>query len=305
MASFSSVVKSELSNIEPGRSCCVLAEVAGSVCTNARAQPDGSMIFVTENSAVARRLFKLLKELYTEIIQVSYMSSFKFKKHTNYTLTVPVEAVSVLKNDMKQLTINQDQLCCARAYLRGVFSAVGSVSDPQKSYHLELAVRNIEVIEPIIQCFNLFALNPHVIQRKNNHVIYIKEADQIVDFLNIVQAHKALLKYEDVRVLKSVRNDVNRLVNCETANLDKTVDAAVRQIEYIKQLQQNGVLYTLPEPLQQIARLRLENPDASLKELGEMANPPVGKSGVNHRLKKLEQIAESSGNNENQAAIKD
>lgn len=294
-ASFSSIVKSELSSIEAESSCCKLAEVAAAIRTGARARKDGTLVFVTENSAVARRMFKFLKELYAEIIQVNYMSSYKFKRHTNYTLTIPPDVVSALYNNMNDLIINAGHTCCARAYLRGVFLASGSVSDPHKSYHLELAVRNKEAIDQIIRCFNVFDLNPHIIQRKNNHVIYIKEAEQIVDFLNIVQAHKALLKYEDVRVLKSVRNDINRLVNCETANLDKTVDAAVKQIESIKLIQQTRGLDSLPDHLRQIALLRLENPDASLKELGEMADPPVGKSGVNHRLKKIKEIAEGHG----------
>lgn len=253
------------------------------------------MEFLTENSAVARRLFKLLKELYKEIVEVSYMNSYKFKKHTNYILTIPPDVTKVLNKDMEGLVFDSEHFCCCRAFLRGVFIASGSVSDPKKSYHLELAVRNEEAVELIRKCFELFRLEFSMIQRKNLHVVYIKEAEQIVDFLNVIGAHRALLSYEDIRVLKSVRNDINRLVNCETANLDKTVEAAVKHIQYIEQLEECGLLETLPEPLKETALLRLQHPDASLKELGEMSTPPVGKSGINHRLKKLQRIAESLG----------
>jgi DNA-binding protein WhiA len=290
--SFSSIVKNELSRIELENTCCKLAEAAGAIRTTAHARKDGSVVFTTENSAVARRMFKLLKELYTEVVKVTYMSSYKFKRHTNYTVTLPADIVAALYRNRNDLYSTSGHICCARAYLRGVFLASGSVSDPEKSYHLELTIKNQDAIDEVVKCFNVFELTPHIIQRKNNYVLYIKEAEQIVDFLNIIQAHNALLKYEDVRVLKSVRNDINRLVNCETANLGKTVNASVKQVEYIKMVEQSVGIDSLPKSLREIARLRLDNPDASLKELGEMTNPPIGKSGVNHRLKKIKEIVE-------------
>jgi len=138
-------------------------------------------------------------------------------------------------------------------------------------------------------------LNSKIIQRKDNFVVYIKEGEQIVDLLNIIGAHQALLKLEDIRVLKEVRNNINRLVNCETANLGKTISASMRQIESIKTIQRRMGLNKLPDNLREIAEVRLANPDASLKEIGEMMNPPIGKSGVNHRFRKLEEIADEWG----------
>ncbi len=290
--SFSSVVKNELSRIEIEKSCCKLAEVAAAIRTTAQTKKDGSLIFTTENSSIARRMFKFIKELYTEIVKVSYMSSYKFKRHTNYTIYLPVDIVNALYSNRNDFHSTSGHICCARAYLRGAFLASGSVSDPEKSYHLELTVKNKDAVDEVLDCFGEFDLFPNVIIRKNNYVVYIKEAEQIVDFLNIIQAHKALLKYEDVRVLKSVRNDINRLVNCETANLEKTVNASVKQVDYIKTIQQTVGLESLPKNLEEIARLRLQNPEASLKELGEMIRPAIGKSGVNHRLKKIKEIAE-------------
>ena len=145
---------------------------------------------------------------------------------------------------------------------------------------------------------NSFGLNSKVIQRKNSFIIYIKEGEQIVDLLNIVGAHTSLLELENIRIMKEMRNNVNRLVNCETANLSKTVNAAVRQVESIKLIQSTIGLKRLPKNLQEVAELRLSYPDESLKELGEMLDPPVGKSGINHRLRKIEKIAEEirSGN---------
>ena len=150
----------------------------------------------------------------------------------------------------------------------------------------------------LCKLINSFGLNSKVIQRKNSFIIYIKEGEQIVDLLNIVGAHTSLLELENIRIMKEMRNNVNRLVNCETANLSKTVNAAVRQVESIKLIQSTIGLQRLPKNLKEVAELRLSYPDESLKELGEMLNPPVGKSGINHRLRKIEKIAEEirSGN---------
>jgi DNA-binding protein WhiA len=166
------------------------------------------------------------------------------------------------------------------------------VSDPEKTYHLEIAVRHEDYARLVDSVINSYGLRSKVIQRKGNFVAYLKEGENIVDFLNIIGAHSALLKLENIRILKQMRNSVNRLVNCETANLDKTVNASVRQLSNIKFIQESIGLEKLPKSLQEIARLRMEHTEASLTELGAMLDPPLGKSGVNHRLRKLEKIAE-------------
>ena len=168
----------------------------------------------------------------------------------------------------------------------------GSISNPEKTYHLEFVTHSEEYAVDLSKLINSYGLNSKVIQRKNSYIIYIKEGEQIVDLLNIIGAHSCLLELENIRIMKEMRNNVNRLVNCETANLSKTVNAAVRQVESIKLIQSQIGLQRLPKNLREIAELRLNYPDESLKELGEMLDPPVGKSGVNHRLRKIEKIAE-------------
>ena len=183
--------------------------------------------------------------------------------------------------------------CCKRAYIRGAFLAAGSISDPEKMYHLEFACSNETYSEDLKNLINSFGLDAKIVKRKEHYIVYIKEGEQIVDLLNIMGAHKALLDLENIRIIKDMRNNVNRKVNCETANLNKTVNAAVRQIEDIELILERMDLSQLPQSLSDMAHLRLEYPDSSLKELGQLLNPPVGKSGVNHRLRKLAEIADS------------
>ena len=170
--------------------------------------------------------------------------------------------------------------------------ASGSISNPNKSYHFEIVCRTIEQAEQLQELMNGFEADAKVVERKNHYVVYLKEGSQIVDMLNVMEAYVSLMNLENVRILKEMRNSVNRKVNCETANINKTVSAAVKQIEDIRKIQANGELEHLPDPLRQMAELRLEYPEATLAELGTYLDPPVGKSGVNHRLRKLSAIAE-------------
>ena len=189
-------------------------------------------------------------------------------------------------------------VCCKRAYIRGAFIAAGSMSDPSKSYHFEIVCGELAQAEYVRDMINSFDLDAKIVTRKKTFVVYLKEGSQIVDVLNIMEAHIALMELENVRILKEMRNSVNRKVNCETANIHKTVSAAVRQIEDIRYIQQKIGFEQLSEGLAEIARLRLEQPEATLKELGMMLSTPVGKSGVNHRLRKLSDIAETLRDNE-------
>ena len=185
------------------------------------------------------------------------------------------------------------QVCCRRAFLRGAFLAGGSISDPNKSYHFEIVCKTLEQAEQLRDIINSFAIEAKIVERKKHQVVYLKEGAQIVDMLNIMEAHVALMNLENVRILKEMRNSVNRKVNCETANISKTVNAAVKQLEDIVFIRDKAGLDSLPDNLREIALLRLENPDAPLKELGTFLDPPVGKSGVNHRLRRISEIAET------------
>ncbi len=185
------------------------------------------------------------------------------------------------------------QMCCRRAFIRGAFLAGGSISDPNKSYHFEVVCRNLEQAGQLRDIINSFAMEAKIVERKKYQVVYLKEGAQIVDMLNIMEAHIALMNLENVRILKEMRNSVNRKVNCETANISKTVNAAVKQLEDIQYIMETAGIGSLPDNLREIALLRLENPDAPLKELGTYLDPPVGKSGVNHRLRKISEIAET------------
>ncbi|HEU4964088.1 MAG TPA: DNA-binding protein WhiA, partial [Bacilli bacterium] len=183
--------------------------------------------------------------------------------------------------------------CCKRSYLRGAFMAGGSVNDPEgSSYHLEISSTDLQHSESLLELVNGYDLNAKLIDRKNSYVVYLKEVEKIIEFLNIIGAHQALLKFEDIRIVKGMRNQVNRLVNCETANLNKTIEASVRQIENIKLLERTIGLDNLPPKLKEVAVMRLQYPDINLKELGEMLTGKVSKSGVNHRLRKLDDMAE-------------
>lgn len=260
---------------------------------------------VTENPAIARLIFKLLKEHFNIHTQVIVKRSNSLKKNNVYVVAITEDSnvkellleVGILTEEdflnlnytiPKKLVEEED---AKRAYIRGAFLGGGSINNPEKSYHLEFVTHNLEYANELSNLINEYNLSSKVIQRKSSYVIYLKEGEQIVDLLNIIGAHSSLLELENIRIMKEMRNNVNRLVNCETANLSKTVNAAVRQIESIKLIQKEIGLDRLAKNLREIAELRLEYPDESLKELGAMLNPPVGKSGINHRLRRIEKIA--------------
>ena len=196
------------------------------------------------------------------------------------------EEFSVVKNLIIQHS------CCKRAFIRGAFLAAGSMSNPEKSYHIEIVCAAEKKAKQLKDIINRFGLDAKVIVRKKSYVVYLKEGSQIVDLLSVMEAPVALMEMENIRILKEMRNSVNRKVNCETANINKTVSAAVKQADDIRYIRDTIGLGALPEGLQEIAGLRLEYPNATLKELGDLLLVPLGKSGVNHRLRKLSEIAE-------------
>src|SRR5690606_2802507 len=179
------------------------------------------------------------------------------------------------------------------SYLRGAFLAGGSVNNPEgSSYHLEIASMYEEHCQALVELANGFSLNARCIERKKGYMFYIKEGEKIIELLNIIGAHQALFKFEDVRIMRDMRNSVNRIVNCETANLNKTIGAAVRQIENIRLLEKEIGLHNLPEKLREVAEVRLQHPDMNLSEVGELLGGKVSKSGVNHRLRKIDELAD-------------
>jgi len=192
--------------------------------------------------------------------------------------------------DMNSGMKQDEQL--ARLCIREAFIKSGSINDPNKKYHLEIMFKTKKKAEEMQILLNNFDIHARIIKREKEYMLYLKEGEEISNFLALIGANSSVIKFEEVRVLKETRNDINRLVNCETANLNKTINAAVKQIEDIKLIKKKHKFSSLPENLQEIAELRIANPDVSLIELGKMLSEPIGKSGVNHRLKKLSEIAE-------------
>jgi len=311
--SFSSVVKNELCRLENVDNCCMISELAAAICLNGTAAPvtggGFNIRIVTENAAFARRVFSNIKKLFGINPEVTIRKSRKLKKHVSYILYITpsigsqkiLDATGVTVNTLSgtqtpELSVKIESLlknkCCSKAFLRGAFLAGGSISDPEKTYHLELTSRTRTQAQEIKKILNSFDLNARIIKRKGSYVTYLKEGENIVDFLNIAGAHLALMELENIRILKDMRNNINRIVNCETANLEKTVNASLRQVENIRYIEKNIGFNKLPPGLREIAELRLKYSDASLAELGQLISPALGKSGVNHRLRKLDQIAE-------------
>ena len=308
--SFSYNVKNELSRHYGNSRHCNIAEIAAilNMCGQISETKLGFTVKIqTENVAVARKYFTLLKKTFNINSDILIRRNSQLNKNRVYMLYLQDTSQSekvllatgllrrndkrqVLQNHISPLVVSAE--CCKRAYIRGAFLASGSLADPEKSYHLEFVTTSLTFGQELRELINSFGLDAKIVKRKEHFVVYLKEGDQIVNLLNIMEAHVALMELENVRILKDMRNNVNRIVNCETANLSKTVSAALKQLEDIHFLAQNNEIAKLPEALRSVAMARIEHPDASLKELGESLTPPVGKSGVNHRLRKLSELAD-------------
>lgn len=308
--SFSGNVKEELSEHWSSARHCQIAELAailglcGSIIINSR--NEYRVKVHTENKAVARKVFTLIKKTFNIESDISIRRNIQ-KQSVSYSVVVKqhqdalrvLQAVKLIDEHLDGFEevrivnpIVVQQTCCKRAFIRGAFFAAGSMSDPKKAYHFEIVCAAEPMAEQIRELMSSFSMDAKIVQRKKSYVVYLKEGSQIVDILNIMEAHVSLMELENVRILKEMRNTVNRKVNCETANLNKTVSAAVKQLEDITYLRDTIGLEKLSEGLEEVALARLSHPDASLKELGALLSPPVGKSGVNHRLRKLGDLAE-------------
>ena len=306
--SFSGEVKKELcEQISPARHCR-LAEISAIIAFCGKIVVDKDQTHIlklqTESTILTKKIFLLLKQVFRVSAELT-TRSISAKKNLYELVLTPEETTLVLA--ACKLTVAEEEKngrplviepaivtksCCRRNFIRGAFLAAGSVSNPNKAYHFEIVVSQEKNGELLCEVMRSFEIDAKMIARKYHYVVYVKEGSQIVDLLNVMEAHVALMEFENVRILKDMRNTINRKVNCEAANINKTVKAATRQVEDILFIQEKVGLATLAEGLEEIALLRTTYPEASLKELGEMLSPPVGKSGVNHRLKKLSEIAD-------------
>lgn len=309
--SFSARIKEELSRQISRARHCQIAEIAAiiSLCGKIQiSEKDEYCIKInTENVAVARKYFTLLKKTFNISTDVSIKRNAYLKRNHTYCIAVydSQAAVKILqatklmdKNGeiSENLSIGENvviqQSCCKRAFIRGAFMASGSITDPEKNYHFEIVCASLLKAQQLKEMIASFEIEAKIVTRKKYYVVYIKEGSQIVDILNVMEAPVSLMDLENVRILKEMRNSVNRQVNCETANINKTVSAAVKQVQDIIYIRDTIGLDSLSDHLREMAGVRLERPEATLKELGESLEPPVGKSGVNHRLRKLSTMAE-------------
>lgn len=309
--SFSVDTKNELARLEQEKKCCMLAEIAGFIrmCGSIRLIGGGkfTIVITTENPAVARHFKKMIKDYFDVEVNLVIEKGTSLKKGYLYLLTIGHEerseqilretgilmvreGMNVISDGIYSGLINTK--CCRKSYLRGVFLGGGTISDPEKGYHIEFVCSTQTLSNDVKKLINSFVdLHAKQVQRKKNYIVYLKESEQIIDILNILKAHGQLLKFEDTRIMKEMRNKTNRINNCDSANLDKTLNASQKQIQAIKLIDRKKGLDFLNYRLKEVALLRLEHPDVTLQELADMMEPPLKKSGINHRLKKIEEIA--------------
>lgn len=263
----------------------------------------------TENPATARRIYTLLKKFYDVESELIVRRKMKLKKNNFYIVKLKngtmeiLEDLAILDDFQIQETVAMDFLdddAKVRSYLRGAFLATGSVNNPETSrYHLEIYSLYEDHNKTICEMMNRYGLNARTTERRSGYITYLKEAEKIADFLSLIGATNAMLKFEDIRIVRDMRNSVNRIVNCETANLNKIADASKKQVENIQLIDEKIGLDKLPAKLQEVAIVRINHPEESLKNLGELVpGGPISKSGINHRLRKLNEIATKIKNGE-------
>lgn len=312
--SFSSEVKEQLCRFNTSKDCCNRVEFISFL------RMSGNITFgfggklgataTTANIAIAKRYFRFAKEIFGMQAEMMLHKTNNLKKNTLYTLRLPpqekvreiIDLMSRIPDgspwsagtdfeDMRDLKGVFGGECCYRAYLRGAFLGNGFINDPKKSYHLEVVCNNLQHGGFVMNLMSYYGMKPKINNRRNQCVVYLKESENISDFLNVIGAHKALLELENIKVFKGLANSANRVYNCDIANTNKIVNTGTRQLLAVEKISEALGLDSLPENLAETARLRLANPEASLQELCEMFDPPISKSGVNHRLRKLEEIA--------------
>lgn len=308
--SFASVTREQLYRMPLGKSCCMTQELAALFKTcgtlSLRGRGRVQCTYRAENVALARRIIKLLKARMQITPSLYFVNHSRLGGQKTCVLTLTEEdSISLLKmlrlisedaEGTYQLkrTLPRRSLsrnCCRRAFLRGAFLGSGYISNPEKSYHLEMIMQDEALGKLTVKLMEKSSIPAKVVDRRGTFVVYIKESQVITDFLTLIGAHDAVVRMEEIRVMKTVKNNVNRLMNCDQANMEKQLNAAERQTEAIASLVSQIGFDALPDKLREIAVLRLRQPEASLKQLGEMLSPPLSKSGVSHRLRQIERLA--------------
>lgn len=299
--SFSTEVKNELFHMIPKARHCRIAEICAAIrfIGEVSIQEDKKRIVLqTENVTLAKKYYTLLKRTFSGNVMLNIRGQAGAGKIHQYRIIVrdaqmidELLSYAVLEDDaqFRGQVLKKD--CCRRSFIRGAFLASGSMSNPGKSYHFEIVCRHETQADNLCRLIRQYGISAKIIQRKNRYVVYIKESEGIIDVLNVMEAHKASMDLENVRIIKEMRNSANRQYNCDAANINKMVQAAAKQLEDIRLIQEHVGLDNIPAPLQEMAIVRMEYPDVSLQELGNYLDPPVGKSGVNHRLRKLAALA--------------
>jgi|AGTN01.1.fsa_nt_gi conserved hypothetical protein len=294
--SFSSAAKSEICRLELTGDCCELAELTALLHTAGSISISGGGLALrldTEHAAIARRAFQIVKSLYGVNAKMQ-MHTNRLKQNHIYSLTIDPATAQTVALDTHIMDADgihtgaeaaAGQNCCAIAFVRGAFLGGGSVTNPERSYHMEFVCSQKDFARELLNIIYHLGIAAKMISRSQSFVVYLKESDAIVTLLTMMGAHTAILSMESIRILKSVRNSVNRKVNCDSGNLSKTVNASMQQQENIEAIRQAVGLEALSAPLREIAEARLSFPEATLAELAEMTGNT--KSAVNHRLRKL------------------
>ena len=292
--SFASEIRDELNGVFPTARHCMIAELAGLFLVSgsgSEAADGAELVFRTEQIQTARKVFTLIHKAFKIVLENTGTAAPGRRRLPEYQVAIRREADvrDVRAAFSHRMLLSME--CCRRAFLRGAFLAGGSVSTPEKYYHLEIVCPDSAAADKVCAAMRSLDLEAKIVIRKGSHVVYLKEVEQIVRMLGLTGASISLLEFENIRIVREMRGAVNRKVNCETANLQKTVRASMRQIEDIEFLKSHAGFEDLPDTLRQMAEVRLEHPEAPLGELGNYLQPPVGKSGVNHRLRKLQELA--------------
>ena len=309
--SFSSDVKKELTTLDPGKKCCQLAQIAGMMRFAGSITLSGGGMGIkvsTTDPAVARLFINLMRTYFGAKASLFVEESARLARGRSYSLQItPDMNADAILREVGILAVREGsnyltdglpkdiikKRCCKKAMLRGVFLASGSVTDPSRSYHLELKCDSPEMADDLMKLLGSFGLRPKLTERRGKQVVYIKESEQISDFLNIIGASQMYFRFQDVKITRELVNTANRINNCESANMEKTASAALRQRLDVALIAAERGLDSLPEKLRQAAVLRRDNPELSLAELAELADPPISKSGLNHRFEKLAAMAEA------------
>jgi len=300
-------MKEELTRILPHKECCITAELSALIKMDGAISISGrrlSLNITDYNAGVARKIVNMLKQTGDPQTQVSVSKRHTLRKGNLYTIRIPSDfetrmllSRTGILNDQSDIIREipkefANRKCCKRAYMRGVFLGAGYLGKPEHGYHMEITVPERTYGESVIELLESFGMKANIIDRKDRWIVYMKTSEDVAELMKLLGATNSALDFENTRIVRSIRNDVNRLVNADSANAAKSVEASLKQIKDIEFIKDRLMLSKIALPLREIMNLRLENPEASLVELGQMTNPPISKSGVNHRMRRISKLAE-------------